>query len=89
MRVIAFLIGLVLLLPGACAFVFLLGGVTALPELGSGEWRDPNVWGLIGIAASGWGVCFLISFGAIIVMRNALRSPPQPSPSPPPDLPEA
>jgi hypothetical protein len=89
MRVVAFLFGLILLLPGACAFAFMLGGISALPSLGSGEWRDSAIWGMIGIATIGWGFCFLISFGGIMIMRGALNPTPEPPqerdpPEPPP-----
>ena len=83
MRVVAFLFGLVLLLPGACARGFLVMGVSALPPLGSAEWRDSGTWGIIGIATVGWGLCFLISFGGILMMRSALN--PKPWPEPPKD----
>jgi hypothetical protein len=73
MRVVAFLFGLILLLPGACALGFLVMGVSALPSLGSSEWRDSAVWGMIGIATVGWGLCFLISFGGVMIIRGALR----------------
>ena len=76
MRVVAFLFGLILLLPGACALGFLVMGLSALPSLGSAEWRDSAVWGMIGIATVGWGFCFLISFGGILLMRGALKPPP-------------
>jgi hypothetical protein len=84
MRVVAILIGIVLLLPGACAFGFLVAGVSALPPLGSGEWRDSGVWGMIGIATVGWGLCFLISFGGVMLIRNAVKSPPPLGPGAPP-----
>ena len=83
MRVVAFLFGLILLLPGACALGFLVMGLSALPSLGSAEWRDSAVWGMIGIATVGWGFCFLISFGGILLMRGALK----PSRELPPDAP--
>ena len=75
MRILAFLIGAILLLPGACALSFLVMGLTALPPLGSAEWRDGSIWGIIGIAIVGWGVCFLISFGGLMLIRNALKPP--------------
>jgi hypothetical protein len=78
MRVVAILIGLILLLPGACAFGFLVAGLSALPPLGSEEWRDGNIWGLIGVATVGWGLCFLISFGGVMMIRNAIKSDPPP-----------
>jgi len=84
MRVVAILIGIVLLLPGACAFGFMLAGVSALPSLGSAEWRDGDVWGMIGVATVGWGLCFLISFGGILLIRNAIRSDPPPGSVTPP-----
>ncbi len=74
MRAVAFLFGLILLLPGACALGFLVMGVSALPSLGSSEWRDSAIWGMIAIATVGWGICFLISFGGIMLMRSALNS---------------
>ena len=73
MRVVAFLFGLILLLPGACALGFLVMGLSALPSLGSAEWRDSSIWGIMFVAALGWGFCFLISFGGIMMMRAALK----------------
>jgi hypothetical protein len=81
MRFIAFAIGLILLLPGACAFGFLIMSIPALPSLGSAEWRDAAIWGMIGIATVGWGFCFLISFGGVMLMRGALK-PGKPPPPP-------
>jgi hypothetical protein len=80
MRILAFLIGVVLLLPGACAFGFMLAGITALPPLGSAQWRDGDVWGIIGVATLGWGFCYVISFGGILLIRNALKREKPPAP---------
>jgi len=81
MRIIAFLFGVVLLAPGVCAFGFMAAGITALPPLGSAEWRDFDIWGMIGVAAVGWGFCYLISFGGVMLMRGALK-PGKPPPPP-------
>jgi len=95
MRVVAVLFGSLLLLPGACALTFMLVGVTALPPLGSAEWRDSGLWGMILIATIGWGFCFLISFAGIMMIRGALNppqnapndpEPPPPGANPPPAL---
>ncbi len=83
MQVVAILIGLILLFPGACALTFLVLGVSTLPPLGSAQWRDSDMWGIIGIATLGWGFCFLISFGGIMLIRNAIRGDP---PRPPDEL---
>ncbi len=86
MRVIAFLFGVILLFPGACALTFMFIGVTALPALGSAEWRDLTIWAFIAFALVGWGVCFLISYGGILIMGQALkpRSAAPPASNPPP-----
>ncbi len=73
MRIIAFLFGLILLFPGVCAFGFMAAGITALPPLGSAEWRDSSIWGIMFVAAIGWGFCYLISFGGVMMMRAALK----------------
>ena len=80
MKIVALLVGIILLLPGACALSFLVMGLPALPPLGSAQWRDGDVWGIIGIATVGWGLCFLISFGGIMLIRNTFKpdAPPPP-----------
>jgi hypothetical protein len=82
MKIVALLVGIILLLPGACALSFLVMGISALPSLGSAEWRDGDVWGMIGIATVGWGFCFLISYGGIMLIRNTFK--PETPPAPPP-----
>lgn len=83
-RALAILFGLVLLLPGACAFVFMIGGISALPPIGSAEWASGDIWGLIGIATLGWGFCYLISFAGVMIIRGAAR----PAAPPPPRTPD-
>jgi hypothetical protein len=58
MRVIAFLFGVLLLLPGACSLVFMF---LSMGESGSA--------GLLVIL---WLICFAISFGGILLIRRAL-----------------
>jgi hypothetical protein len=88
MKIVAFLVGVILLLPGACALSFLVMGISALPPLGSAQWRDSSVWGIIGIATVGWGFCFVISYGGIMLIRNVFKSgPPRPGDREPPSPP--
>jgi len=83
MRILAFVFGVILLAPGACALTFMAMGITALPPIGSAEWGDPEIWGFIAFALFGWGICFLISWGGIVLIRNAINPPPA-NPNEPP-----
>jgi len=79
MRVLALLIGVILLAPGACALAFMGIGAFSLPSLGTGIWSDSSFWGFMFIALAGWSVCFLISYGGYRLIRSALK-PPAPPP---------
>ena len=59
MRVLALLIGVILLLPGACSLGFI---VMSLGESGS-QGPLPLLW----------LICFAVSFGGVMLIRNALR----------------
>jgi len=61
MRILGFLVGAILLLPGLCSLGFM---AVSFPFKG-----DVGPLGLL------WLVCFAISFGGIIMIRNALRGP--------------
>jgi hypothetical protein len=63
MRILGLLFGAILLLPGLCSLGFM---VHILP--------DPSQ--LLGPLGLLWLVCFAISYGGIIMIRNALRGPP-------------
>jgi hypothetical protein len=54
--------GFILLLPGACAIFFMVA------EAGSSG-TDSALVGL-------WIICLLIAFGGVMLIRQALRSPP-------------
>jgi hypothetical protein len=71
MRVLAFLVGIILLLPGACSLGFM-----AL-FIGSGGGGDVAPYTLL------WLVCFAISFGGVMLIRSALRRR-EPGPGDPP-----
>jgi len=73
MRVLAFLIGVVLLAPGAGAVALMGIGASALPSLGSGIWSDSSFWGFACIALAGWSACFLISCDGYRLIRSALK----------------
>jgi hypothetical protein len=62
--------GLVLLLPGMCALGFMSLGASMLPGLGSSDWGA--VGQMAALALPLWAVCFAISFGGIIIIKNAL-----------------
>lgn len=66
MRVLAFLFGLILLLPGACALGFMS---FLIPEAFA---HPPNSSDVAQMAML-WAVCLLISFGGVVLIRNALR----------------
>ena len=59
MRVLFLLIGVILLLPGACSLGFM---VMSMGESGS-QGPLPLLW----------LICFAISFGGVMLIRNALR----------------
>ncbi|TMJ01886.1 MAG: hypothetical protein E6G97_13680 [Alphaproteobacteria bacterium] len=62
MKILMVLIGLVLLLPGLCAVIYL---VTMLPFL----WGDPATFGLLSLL---WIVCGFITYGGIrLIQRGA------------------
>jgi hypothetical protein len=54
--------GIILLLPGVCAVVFIVG---------MGSSGADSLFVLL------WAVCLLIAFGGVMLIRQALRSPPQ------------
>jgi hypothetical protein len=64
MRVLAVLVGVILLLPGLCSVGFI---ILFLPQIGGGHgiWDSPIV--LL------WLVCFAISYGGIVMIRNGIR----------------
>jgi len=73
MRVIGFLFGLILLFPGACALGYMALGVTLSPDLKASDWLSPVLWIIIAVALGGWGICFLVSYGGVRMMRYALK----------------
>jgi hypothetical protein len=70
MRVLAILVGIILLLPGLCSLGFM---VAFIPQFGGGTSGDAGPLMLL------WLVCFAISFGGYVMIRAALRRgrPPQ------------
>ena len=59
-RILAFILGVILLLPGACSLGFMIAtfgdsNLGSLPEL--------------------WLVCILVSLGGVVLIVNALRGP--------------
>jgi hypothetical protein len=66
MRVVVFLFGLVLLLPGACSLGYM---VLVLPSEFKSTYNDPY----LSLAELLWAVCFLISFGGVLMIRYAWR----------------
>jgi hypothetical protein len=54
--------GFVLLLPGVCAIFFMVAE--------AGSWGTDSA--LVGL----WIICLLIAFGGVMLIRQALRSPP-------------
>ena len=63
MRVLAFLVGVILLLPGACSLGFMVMSI-----------GDSS----LGPIPLLWFVCFLISAGGVVLIRKALRKPMPP-----------
>jgi hypothetical protein len=55
------ILGIILLLPGVCAAVFIVGMDFPSPSSGNG-----GFWAL-------WLVCFLMSFGGAMLIRQAFR----------------
>ncbi len=70
-RAIMIVFGLVLLLPGMCALGFMSLGASMLPGLGSSDWAAVGQMAVMAVLL--WAVCFAISFGGILVIRNALK----------------
>ena len=66
MQILAFLLGLVLLLPGGCSIGYM---ALILPSEFKGAYHDPY----LSIAEWVWAFSFLVSFGGILLIRNALR----------------
>ena len=60
LRVLAFIFGVILLLPGACSLGFMA------IFLGSGSLGDLGPLPLL------WPVCFAISFGGVMMIRRAI-----------------
>jgi hypothetical protein len=67
MRVLAVIFGIILLLPGLCSLGFMVAFAGS-----SGVGSSPIV--LL------WLVCFAISFGGFLMIRNGLRGPRPPAP---------
>ena len=63
--------GLILLLPGMCALGFMSLGASMLPGLGSSD--RGAVGQMAALAVPLWAVCLAVSFGGIIMIKNALR----------------
>jgi hypothetical protein len=66
LRVLAFLFGLILLLPGACSLGFM---VFFVPD----AFNHPSNAGDLAPLALLWAFCFLVSFGGVVLIRNAIR----------------
>ena len=66
LRALAFLLGLVLLLPGGCSIVYM---ALIIP----GEFKSTYHDLYLPIAELVWAFSFLVSFGGILLIRNALR----------------
>jgi hypothetical protein len=64
MRVVAVILGLLLLLPGACALVV---AVNSIPEFIRGQSNGDSIPFILL-----WAVCFAISLGGIFLIRWAL-----------------
>jgi hypothetical protein len=73
MSVILGLIGILMLLPGACVFAI---AAFALPGLLVGLWREslPNAhWVYLLTWAVFWAVCLLISYGGLKLLRRVMK----------------
>jgi hypothetical protein len=66
LRVLAIVCGLLLLLPGACSLGFM---VIFIPD----AIRHSNSAGDIAPLAGLWAFCFLVGFGGVVMIRNAIR----------------
>ena len=66
MRVLAFLLGLVLLLPGACSLGYM---ALIIPNEFKSTYNDPY----LPFAAMLWAFSFLVSFGGVLLIRYAWR----------------
>jgi hypothetical protein len=66
MRVVLFLFGLVLLLPGACSLTYM---ALILPNEFKSTYNDPY----LSLAEMLWAFCFLVSFGGVLLIRYAWR----------------
>jgi hypothetical protein len=73
-RFVMVLFGLVLLLPGACALGFMALGASMLPGLGRSDWGAAAYIGGMGLLL--WGVCFIISYAGLQMIRKGLRKSP-------------
>ena len=65
MRTLAFALGLLLLLPGACSVFAML---VILPDRSSGIFSS-NTGPLILL----WAICFAVSFGGFLLMRYGMK----------------
>jgi hypothetical protein len=74
MRVIVFLFGVILLLPGACALV---SAAVFVPDM----LRHPSDLGEAAPLTLLWLFCFAVSFGGILMIRRAMsksgKTPPE------------
>jgi hypothetical protein len=66
LRIFAFLFGVVLLLPSGCSIGYM---VLIIPNEFKSTYHDPY----LSIAEGVWAFSFLVSFGGILLIRNALR----------------
>ncbi len=64
MRAIAVIFGLILLLPGACSLLFMIG---FLPTMFSGHFSGAAPLILL------WVVCFAVSYGGLMMIRSASK----------------
>ena len=64
-RALALLFGIILLLPGVCSLGFM---AAFIPELGR-----PGLTNDLGPFALLWVFCFAVSFGGVLIIRNAMR----------------
>jgi len=71
-RAIAIFFGIFLLLPGLCALGFMGLSLTMLPDLGPSDWKQ--IGGIAIPALLLWGVCFAMSYGGFLLIKNALKS---------------
>ena len=76
MRVLALLAGVILLLPGLCSAGFVLVFIPLAGRAGAAGGILQFVFSPLGLLCL---VCFLISFGGAVIIRNALRGPNPPA----------